>query len=304
MPLDNNEIFIEDIVKLSKETTNGLEELISHFIKIFHELQAENANLIKQKNFFLQERDKRHFDAYQDEEQKTKALEQKSRMAAMGEMIDSVAHQWKQPLNAIAMVNDMLKTDFEDALVDKEYIEDFTQTVDLQVTHMIDTLNEFRTFFRPSKKSEHFKLIDCINSVKILLQDQLISNNVRFNTKIDEYIYIFGMSNELKHVFINLINNSIDAFNENEVQERAIELNASQENKIITITVEDSGGGIPQSVISDVFKQNVTTKAEGKGTGIGLYMSHQIVQKHSGTISVNNSAAGALFTIILRQSTT
>jgi len=163
----------------------------------------------------------------------------------MGEMIDAVAHQWKQPLNAISMMIDMLKDDYRTDDVNEEYIEDLDETIHLQIDHMVNTLNEF------------------------------------------------------KHLFINLINNSIDAYNEHEIVSREIIMRCYKENKKIYIEVEDNAGGISKNIINHIFKPNVTTKAEGKGTGIGLYMSSQIVTKNHGSINVHNTDNGAFFTIII-----
>ncbi|WP_321779262.1 hypothetical protein [Sulfurimonas sp.] len=122
-------------------------------------------------------------------------------MAAMGEMMDAVAHQWKQPLNSLSMMNDMLENDFKDGIVDNDYIKDMTQTTQMQIAHMLNTLNEFRTFFRPSKENADFFIDDCIQSVEILMKDELIKNNINLNIEIQDNISIYGLINEFKHLF-------------------------------------------------------------------------------------------------------
>ena len=106
-----------------------------------------------------------------------------------------------------------------------------------------------------------------------------------------------GNENEFKHLILNIINNAKDAFNENGVKERSILIAAAQDDAIITLTIKDNAGGIPEDVIDHIFEANVTTKEPGKGTGIGLYMSIQIVEKMNGTITVANAEEGACFTI-------
>ena len=219
----------------------------------------------------------------------------------MGEMIDAIAHQWKQPLNSLSMMSDMLKDDFKNNLVDEAYIDELHETAHFQIEHMVNTLSEFRTFFRPSTKNETFTPYDIVNSVRILMKDELISQNVLIELEIDYDVELFGNKNEFKHLILNLINNSIDAFNERSITHRVIIIRCYSENENTYIEFEDNAGGISDDIIDDVFKPNVTTKAEGKGTGIGLYMSEQIVKKNHGTINVYNAKDGALFTIILKQ---
>lgn len=221
--------------------------------------------------------------------------EQQAKMAAMGEMIDAVAHQWKQPLNALSMMSEMLSSDFEDNLVDKAYVDELTNDTQIQIEHMITTLNEFRNFFRTKKTKESFGIKRCVQSVMLLVNDEFIQNNININIQSDKEILIHGNENEFKHLVLNIINNAKDAFNERDIKERDIFINFYQEDKFIHVDIADSAGGIPLHVIDDIFKPEVTTKEAGKGTGIGLYMSMQIAQKLSGSLSVKNSDMGALF---------
>jgi len=294
---------LNEIVNQSKKSDQKLAEKIQKVLDYYITEQQENQKTIKQNEYFLKQWDKRNIIAHKRDAQKDEMLEQQSRLASMGEMIDAIAHQWKQPLNSISMMSDMLKEDFDNSLVTSEYIKNFDDTIHMQIDHMVTTLHEFRTFFRPSTKNEEFTILDAIQSVEILMKDELISQNVLLNIDTDEHIKLFGNKNEFKHLFINLINNSIDAFNDKNTKSRNIDIRCYEENTNIYIEVEDNAGGIDNEVIKDIFKANVTTKAEGKGTGIGLYMSEQIVKKNHGTINVYNTDKGAFFTITLRQTT-
>jgi signal transduction histidine kinase len=299
---DSDKKLIDEIILLShmQTPTNKLREQIFKLIELYKQ-EKKNTQKIKKKNsYFLKQVDKRTVAMNATSTKKDKLLAQQSKMAAMGEMMDAVAHQWRQPLNSLSMMNELLKDDFSDNMVDEAYINELSQNTQIQIEHMINTLNEFRTFFRPSKSNEEFDLQTCIHSVGILMKDELLKNNININLNLKDNIKIDGLANEFKHLFLNLISNSIDAFNEKEIQKRDIFIRSYKQDGIRYIELEDSAGGIPQNVIADIFKPNVTTKAEGKGTGIGLYMSSQIVQKSGGKISVRNSDMGALFTIILR----
>ena len=297
MKKDLDKELIDDIVQASQDIE--LSGKINALIALYEEQKKINEKLDKENKFFLKKWDKRNL---LEHDKKDKIIEQQSRLAAMGEMIDAVAHQWKQPLNAISMMIDMLQDDFKNDDVNNEYIKDLDESVHLQIDHMVNTLNEFRNFLRPSTKNEDFHINTVVQNIQILMKDELITQNIHLHLDIDQSIQIYGNKNEFKHLFINLINNSIDAFNEQHISGRNIYIRCFKNNKQIIIEVEDNAGGIPVNIINHIFKPNVTTKAEGKGTGIGLYMTSQIVAKNSGSIIVQNTQKGTLFTIAFRKS--
>jgi len=301
MSKDINNDLISSLELSAEDSDKNLQKSINKLIEIYHTQNKEIAKLKKQNEFFIRQWEKRNLVAQATNSQKDKMLEQQSKMAAMGEMMDAVAHQWKQPLNAMSMMVDMLESDYKDKLVNDEYIQDITQTAHIQIDHMLTTLNEFRSFFRPSHDlMTDFYLEKCIDSVKVLMKDELIIHNLILYIDIEEDLIIHGRENEFKHLFLNLINNSIDAFEEKKKSvSRHIYIRAYKENSKRYIEFEDNAGGVPKEIIKNIFKPNVTTKQEGKGTGIGLYMSSQIVQKHHGQINIHNSNMGAFFTIIL-----
>ena len=253
----------------------------------------------KQYSLILEQSDKRQFLMRKKQTEKEKMLEQQAKMAAMGEMMDAVAHQWKQPLNAISMISDLLRSDFAEGNVDQAYIDDAADTIQQQIEHMVTTLNEFRTFFRPNKEAEPFGLKRSLQGVQLLIKDEFLKNGITIHIEPHEEVIVNGIENEFKHVVLNIINNAKDAFNEHGCQKRDITIRFDKNETDIQVEIEDNAGGIPEHVISDIFKPNVTTKTEGKGTGIGLYMSSQIVEKHQGRLQVENTAEGALFTITL-----
>jgi signal transduction histidine kinase len=229
--------------------------------------------------------------------QNEKMLIQQSKMAAMGEMMDAVAHQWKQPLNALSMYSEIIKSDFDDGSVDEKYIDQFKDDVQVQIDHMVNTLDEFRTFFRPNKEHETFSLINIIDSVLFLTKDDLLKNRITVNIEQKDQIDIDGSSNEFKHLVLNIINNAKDAFNDNNIEKRKINIRLINNKDGKKMEIEDNAGGIPEHIIDDIFKANVTSKAEGKGTGIGLYMSTQIANKHHAALTVKNQNDGACFTV-------
>jgi signal transduction histidine kinase len=224
-----------------------------------------------------------------------KMYEQQAKMAAMGEMMDAAAHQWKQPLNALSLMSDMLKDDFKTGDVDQPYIDELTDDIQGQIDHMVNTLQEFRTFFRPNKEFKSFGIKRCVQSVMLLVNDEFLKNSINIHIQSTQEILMHGIENEFKHLVLNIINNAKDAFNERDLKERDIYINFFKINNQINLEIEDNAGGIPEDVIQDIFKPEVTTKEEGKGTGIGLYMSMQIAQKLGGNLSVKNTSRGAQF---------
>ncbi|WP_457747191.1 sensor histidine kinase [Sulfurimonas sp.] len=289
------------IQELHKSSCLQLQNKVEKLVELYSEQKRKNAKLVKNHTYFLKQIDKRNVAQNASLSKKDMMLRQQSKMAAMGEMMDAVAHQWKQPLNSLSMMNDMLLDDYKNGLVDETYIKDVVDMTQMQIEHMVNTLNEFRTFFRPSKNPQDFSVAECLESVQILMKDELLKNTITITIDIQEDITLHGQINEFKHLFLNLISNTIDAFNEKNTKNRTIQISSYKKENQGIIEFEDNAGGIPQHVIASIFKPNVTTKADGKGTGIGLYMSSQIVEKHGGSITVKNANEGALFTITLKE---
>jgi len=231
-------------------------------------------------------------------------LMQQSKMAMMGEMMDSVAHQWKQPLNALTLYSELIRNDFEDGVVDKAYIEEFRKNLQVQIDHMVNTLDEFRSFFRPNKERERFKLVDVLNSALFLAKDDILKHRILVKIVQEDNIEINGFPNELKHLILNIINNAKDAFIEHGIEKRLITIALiAPKNDEARLEICDNAGGVPESVIDKIFEANVTTKEEGKGTGIGLYMSQRIAKKHNAELTVENREEGACFIVTFKKET-
>jgi len=229
-----------------------------------------------------------------------KMLLQQSKLALMGEMMDAVAHQWKQPINIINMNVEMLQYDFEDELINQEYITEFQKDIFTQVLHMNHTLNEFRSFFRPDKVIVPFSIKTALESVLLLMKDEIMKYSIKINMDIEDDFLIEAIENEFKHVIINLINNAKDIFKHKKQSPNTINIQTKIEDNKKKIFILDNAGGIPENIIKNIFEANFTTKEKENGTGIGLYMSKMIVEKYNGTISVLNDKkveTGALFII-------
>lgn len=285
----------EDLLDAVKKSANSIHRGdLDILLELFLDRYNEKQNELDQLNKNLEDRIKLQLELAHTNQKK---YEQQAKMAAMGEMMDAVAHQWKQPLNALSMMTDMMSDDFKNGLMDKEYIKELTSDSQAQIEHMVNTLNEFRNFFRSKETKESFGIKRSISSVLVLVNDEFMKNLINIHIQSETEVLIYGVENEFKHLVLNIINNAKDAFNEREIKNRDIFINFYKDENYTYLSIEDNAGGIPKKVINDIFKPEVTTKAVGAGTGIGLYMSTQIAEKLGGMLSVKNINDGACFTL-------
>ena len=228
-------------------------------------------------------------------------LMQQARYAQMGEMIGNIAHQWRQPLNTIGLIIQKIKFyNDNDFLDDKKLNSSIEKSMDI-INGMSKTIDDFRNFFIPNKEKEIFSLKDLFKDTYSILEDIFEENLIDFKIEMqDNDLKIEGYRNELSQVILNLISNSKDVLIEKESTSSFVQLTAKKVNKNIFITCCDNGGGINDDILDKVFNPYFTTKDEGKGTGIGLYMSKEIIEKHmGGKMSVFNTGDGVCFSIEL-----
>ncbi|WP_420266313.1 hybrid sensor histidine kinase/response regulator [Candidatus Magnetominusculus dajiuhuensis] len=227
-------------------------------------------------------------------------LVQQSKMAAMGEMLGMIAHQWKQPLNAISATAQDLEDAFTHNQLDKEYLHSSVTTIISQTDFMLRTADDFRNFLRPSKEKIRFNVRDAVEEVISMFSPYFAKSGIALKLwlKGDDFT-VTGYPNEFKQVVLNLISNSKDAIlsRKDKGTENKIDITVRKDDRI-TITIRDTGGGIPEGMIDKIFKPYFTTKAPDKGTGIGLYMSKTIIETNMGwQLSVSNVEGGAEFRI-------
>jgi nitrogen fixation/metabolism regulation signal transduction histidine kinase len=225
-------------------------------------------------------------------------IHKQAQYAALGEMMDAIAHQWKQPIAVISLkVTQLaLQKDLNQQITDAD-IDKVANDVMEQINHLNDTIDDFRQFFRPNTTLENVDLLSHIKSTIDLMQNTIYGNNIEIIINSKQKQYVKCIPNELKHVFINLINNSKDAFIENNISNRKITIDFMEVQENVLIHVVDNAGGIPNDVLKNIFKVNFTTKDATQGTGVGLYMSKQIIEKIKGSIEANNLNDGICFTI-------
>jgi PAS domain S-box-containing protein len=234
-------------------------------------------------------------------------LIQQSKLAAMGEMIGAIAHQWRQPLTAVssAVTNISIKSEF--GVLDSKDLINILNDIETQTQRMSSTINDFMNFFRPNKTKKHFKIKKCIDDVYKLLSAQLEIRSIKLENMINN-ISLFGSKNELEQVLLNLVSNARDAFdNKISEEQKVIKVYSSIYDDKIDIIVEDNAGGIKNEIIDRIFEPYFSTKEEGKGSGIGLYMSKMIIKNSFGgdlwveNIYINTLKSGVRFIIALRK---
>jgi signal transduction histidine kinase len=217
-----------------------------------------------------------------------KLMLEQNKMAAMGEMITNIAHQWKQPLSIITTVSSGIKVSKElDVSVDKDTELASLDNILLNANHLSQTIDDFRDFFEQKEKIL-FHMEDIINKTINLINSTLKHNNIKINKNIEDIEFV-GLDNELIQVLINIINNAQDALNMAEIKNKEININVYRNKNNAIVEVWDNAGGIPDDVIDHIFEAHFTTKRAINGTGIGLHMAQKIVQEHfHGKIYVTN----------------
>ncbi|MEJ5169173.1 MAG: HAMP domain-containing sensor histidine kinase, partial [Arcobacteraceae bacterium] len=235
------------------------------------------------------------------QEQQSVLIEQ-SKSAAMGEMISMIAHQWRQPLQAVSIlvqklsVTKMLEGDISDELLD-QVVDDVAKQLD----YMSKTIDDFRDFFRPDKAKEFIKVSLLIEKAKDFLQYMMKTDSIAFKVEaLSDDVNIAIHINEVIQVLINIIKNARDAMVINNTQNRKIDVKYYIKDKNCIIEIEDNAGGIPENIKNKIFDPYFSTKTNKNGTGLGLYMCKTIIEQHSnGKIYVENTLNGAKFTIEL-----
>ncbi len=216
---------------------------------------------------------------------------QQARFASLGEMLNNIAHQWRQPLGSLTMIVQGFQTKSDLGKLTPEYIDDKVKDALMLANNMSNTLEDFKNFFRPDKTRKEFFIKECLEHSFELSKYILDENGIKSILEIRKDIKINTFYNELSHVFLNLINNSKDAFLSTDVDknDRIIKVITKLHKGTLHISFIDNGGGIPDEVAPKIFEPYYTTKYKSAGTGIGLYMSKQIIEKHmDGIISQKN----------------
>jgi signal transduction histidine kinase len=211
-----------------------------------------------------------------------------SKMATMGEMMANIAHQWRQPLAAIVNSTDYVKLLDNMGDLEPEVMQKEMDNISEIALFLSSTITTFQNFFRGDKESTKFELSSMLESILTIVSSTLDHHNIKVNKNFSD-IKMNGLKDELEQAVLNIVNNAKDVLAEKNIDEKLIFVETFLENKNIVIEIMDNGGGIDKGILSKVFEPYFTTKHKSQGTGIGLYMTYQIIVEHfRGKIIVEN----------------
>ncbi|NVJ53143.1 MAG: cache domain-containing protein [Campylobacteraceae bacterium] len=260
----------------------------------------------------------------QENRKKDMVLYQQSKMASMGEMLGNIAHQWRQPLSSVSTIASGTRIQKELGMLEDQEFYKGMETIVNTTKHLSQTIDDFREFFDPNRVKEQISTQILYDKAIQLISSRLTAKEIELKASIDNAALI-TYENELLQGLMNILNNAIDAFEDKNIKSKVIEFNIKYEKECkmpnceikectqgkegyILITIQDNAGGIKEENMDKIFDAYFTTKHKSQGTGIGLYMTYEIINKHlKGYISVENSEIiynkenykGAKFTIIL-----
>ncbi len=270
-------IFIAVIYKqkLLRNVNNSLKEKVEEKTKELRQINNELEIRIKEE--------------VEENLKKDRLLSQQQKMVSMGQMIENIAHQWRQPLSLITTGVSGIKLKKQLNDLDDNFFYDTLDSILNTSKYLSNTIDDFRYFFKPQKEKENFYLEKCCRKTIDLMNPNFLNKDIQINYKM-ENIQISGYETELIQVLINILNNSKDAL-ELLNDEKLIFIDIFMENKKAIIEIKDNAGGIDEEIMDKVFEPYFTTKHQSQGTGIGLFMCKEIINKHmNGQLNLSNKS--------------
>jgi signal transduction histidine kinase len=250
-----------------------------------HQLEELNRNL-----------EKRVREEVGKNRKKDHILIQQTRQAAMGEMIGNIAHQWRQPLTVVALIVQDLAECYTYGEFSRDYLFSSIDKAMEVIQHMSQTIDDFRSCFRPDKEKKQFSIQDVIGKAISLIEPHLKHHGITVELHAEDDCFCFGYLNEYSQVLLNIFTNAKEAFLERGTPQPRIRVKTCREDDRAVVTIADNAGGIPKKIMGKIFEPYFTTK--DMGTGIGLYMSKNIIEKNmNGRLTVCNCEDGAEFRI-------
>jgi PAS domain S-box-containing protein len=230
--------------------------------------------------------------------EKERMLIQQGRLAAMGEMIGNIAHQWRQPLNNLGLIIQQLPLFHDSGDLTRELLEETVlQAMDI-LMHMSKTIDDFRNYFRPGKEKAEFRVCETIDSTLSLIKDSFKNQQIHIEVVAKNNPVIRGYRNEFSQVLLNILNNARDILTERATENPKVTIMIFSEGDRAVVTIADNAGGIPEEIKGKIFDPYFTTKGPQSGTGVGLFMSKTIIEKNmGGKLTGRNIAGGAEFRI-------
>lgn len=228
--------------------------------------------------------------------EKDHMLIQQSRLAAMGEMVHNIAHQWRQPLNSLALIVSNMQDDFRFNTMTPESMESDVARVRRLLEKMSTTIDDFREFFRPDREEAQFDVAEAAKQAIFIVEATLKNNHIDLVVETQLGLNVTGFHGQYAQAVLNLLVNAKEAIIERKTGSGQIRLGLEEREGNAVLTVDDNGGGIPEAVLQRLFEPYFTTKEQG--SGIGLYMVKMIIERNMhGTVAAANIQNGARFTL-------
>lgn len=229
-------------------------------------------------------------------------LLQQSKLASMGEMIGNIAHQWRQPLAQIIAIFMNMKVTYDFGKFTPIYLKQKIEEADKLTQYMSNTIDDFQNFFNPHSVKEVFCVEKACRDALFIVESSLSYNHIEVEFEVLDELKILGHKNEYSQVVLNIINNSKNVLLEKKIKNPLIKIEIKEGDNFAIVKIQDNGGGIPEKFLEKIFEPYFTTRHKTQGTGIGLYMSKNIIEKNmQGYLNVKNDKDGACFTIKVKK---
>ncbi|GAB7025147.1 sensor histidine kinase [Geotalea toluenoxydans] len=220
------------------------------------------------------------------------------RLAVMGEMINNIAHQWRQPLNSLGLLTQQLPIFYDSGKLSREFLVENTVKGMELIQHMSRTIDDFRNFFRSDKEKVTFSINQLTARTLSLVEKSFKDQKIGIALILEGDPILTGYPNEYAQVLLNIFMNARDALLDRNVDDALISIHAFAEGGKTVVTITDNAGGVAEEIKGKLFDPYFTTKGPDKGTGIGLFMSKTIIEKNmGGRLTVRNTGNGAEFRI-------
>lgn len=296
------ELLQSKTAELHTPRTNEEMQRLVHELEVHKiELEAQNAELRQARNQVeeLNRSLEVHIAQAVDElRQKDQMLILQDRLAIMGEMINNIAHQWRQPLNTLGLIIQKLPMFYDTVEFNREFLEENTRKSMELIQHMSRTVDDFRNFFKSDKKKLTFNINQVITLTLSIIGQSFQNQNISIAFDPEDSPMANGYPNEYAQVLLNILMNARDALVEQNVDCALISIHAFAEAGRSVVIISDNACGIAEEIIVKLFDPYFTTKVPDKGTGIGLFMSKTIIEKNmGGKLTVRNTVSGAEFRI-------
>lgn len=292
--IEQNEALIKDATKILENIKGGnLGTRINQ--ETNNESLNELKNMINDMIENLEEKIQSEIDQRLEQEQ---ILIQQSKLASMGEMIGNIAHQWRQPLAQISAIHMNMKVTYDFNKFDKKYLDEKIKEANTLTSYMSQTINDFQNFFKPQGEKELFSIKKACEDAFYIIESSLKYHGINLEFDINEDSEVLGYKNEYSQVILNILSNAKDIFLERKTEDPKIKIEIKVGENYSIVKIQDNAGGVEKKILDKIFEPYFTTRHKTQGTGIGLYMAKNIIERNmNGFINVRNYEDGALFTI-------